>query len=105
MPISKSDSEKMIRLAKEGKQISRIVADNFPMLGYWDVYFEIYGSGERSARGVKSMITSRLNKIATATKSERQIIVDELHELVWHLYKNHKTNQSKLDKIRKALSE
>lgn len=105
MSISKRDSEKMIRLAKEGKQISRIVADNFPNLGYWDVYFEVYGSGERSARGVKSMITSRLNKIVAASKGERKIIVEELHELVWNLYKNHKMNQGKLDKIRKALGE
>lgn len=105
MEISKRDSERMIRLAKEGKQISKIVTENFPDLGYWDVYIEVYGAGERSSRGIKSMISARLNRIASALKAERLTIVEELHELVWHLYKNHKMNQKKLDKIRKALNE
>ena len=105
MLISKRDSDKMIRLAKEGKQIAKIMTEDFPDIGYWDVYIEVYGAGERSSRGIKRMITTRLNRIVAAPKAVRLTIVDELHELVWHLYKNHKTNQSKLNKIRNALSE
>jgi hypothetical protein len=106
MAISKSDSEKMRRLAQEGKQISKIVAEDFPHLDYWDVYFEVYSVGERSSRGIKRMITTRLNAMAASTsKSERKLMAKELHELVWHLYDNHKTNREKLSKIRAALGE
>ena len=38
MEITKADSQKMRRLAQEGKQISKIVAEDFPKLDYWDVY-------------------------------------------------------------------
>ena len=103
--ISKKDSGRMRRLAQEGKQISRIVADDFPELDYWDVYIEVYGAGERSSRGIKKMISIRLNKLVDASKTERRAIVEELHELVWHLYDNHKTNQRKIDTIRRALQE
>lgn len=105
MQIAKRDSEKMIRLAKEGKQISKIWTEDFPELGYEDVYIEVYGAGERSSRGIKRMISTRLNRIANAPKSERLAIVSELHELVWQLYRKHKENQKKLDKIRKTLEE
>jgi hypothetical protein len=47
MAIEKSDSKKMQRLAQEGKTISKIVAEDFPQLDYWEVYFEVYGSGEK----------------------------------------------------------
>ncbi len=106
MAISKSDSKKMQRLAQEGKQISRIVKEDFPHLDYWDVYFEVYNAGERSSRGIKRMITTRLDAMAASrSKSERKTMVKELHELVWHLYNNHKTNREKLSKIRAALGE
>jgi hypothetical protein len=106
MAISKSDSKKMQRLAQEGKQISKIVGEDFPALDYWDVYFEVYSAGERSSRGIKRMITTRLDAMAASTsKSERKAMVKELHELVWHLYNNHKTNREKLAKIRAALGE
>jgi hypothetical protein len=103
--ISKQDSARMRRLAQEGKQISRIVADDFPHLDYSDVYIEVYGAGERSSRGIKKMISIRLNKLVDAARPERRAIVEELHELVWHLYENHKTNQRKIDTIRKSLQE
>ena len=103
MEILRKDAKKMQRLAQEGKQISRIVQDDFPTLNYWDVYIEIYGSGERSSRGIKRMITTRLNSLINATKDERRIVVKELQELVWHLYGKHKKNHEKLDKIRKVL--
>jgi hypothetical protein len=106
MVISKVDAEKMRRLAQEGKQISKIATEDFPHLDYWDVYFEVYSVGERSSRGIKRMITTRLNAIAeNPSKSERSAIAEELHGLVWHLYENHKTNQMKLSKIRAALGE
>ena len=103
MTISVRDAKKMQALAQEGKQISRIVQDDFPSLDYWDVYIEIYGSGERSSRGIKRMITTRLNNLINARKNERTVIVKELQELVWHLYGKHKKNHEKLDKIRKVL--
>lgn len=105
MPIPQKDAARMRRLAQEGKPISKIVADDFPDLDYWDVYIEVYGSGERSSRGIKKMISIRLNKLVDSNKPDRRVIVRELHELVWHLYENHKTNQRKLSKIRKALQE
>lgn len=106
MAISKSDAEKMRRLAQEGKQISKIVSEDFPQLDYWEVYFEVYSVGERSSRGIKRMITNRLNAMAAnKSKSERTGIAEELHGLVWHLYENHKTNREKLSRIREALGE
>jgi hypothetical protein len=104
MSISHSDSNKMKTLAQEGRQISKIMED-FPGYSYWDIYFEVHGRGQRSALGVKRMIANRLNRLVDATKEERKTIVDEVDDLVWHLYNNHITNQRKLQKIRKALEE
>ncbi|MCH7820043.1 MAG: hypothetical protein IIB40_10880 [Candidatus Marinimicrobia bacterium] len=101
--MTKKDIKLMARLAQEGKQISDIWREYFPNLGYWDVYIEVHGEGQRSSRGIKQMISARLIKIVDATKPQRKIIVNELNELVWHLYLNHKQNQTKIDKIRKAL--
>ena len=104
MAISKSDSKMMQRLAQEGKEISKIVQEDFPNLDYVDVYVEVYSAGERSSRGIKRMITTRLDAMAASTKkSDRKVMVKELHELVWHLYNNHKTNHDKLSKIRAIL--
>lgn len=106
MAIAKADSTKMQRLAKEGKPISKIMSDDFPHLDYSDVYFEVYGAGERSSQGIKRMITTRLEALTESTnKSDRRAIAEELQGLVWHLYDNHKTNQQKLSKIRAALGE
>jgi hypothetical protein len=106
MSITKNDSQKMQRLTQEGKRISKIVKEDFPSLSYWDVYVEVYGAGERSSLGVKRMITNRINAVVKSTsKSERRDIAEELHELVWHLYNNHKINTEKLAKIRDVLGE
>lgn len=105
MSVPKQDAKKMQRLAQEGKQISKIQEEDYPDYSYWDVYIEVYGSGERSSRGIKRMITERLNKLVKSTINERRLIVKEIDELVWHLYENHKTNQKKIDSIRKALKE
>lgn len=106
MAIPKSDGDKMRRLAQEGKQISKIMEQDFPHLDYWEVYWEVYGSGERSSRGIKRMISTRLNSLVDAnSKAERKTILAEIDDLVWHLYENHKQNQQKLEKIRKVLGE
>ena len=90
----------MQRLAKEGKTIAKIWREDFPKLSYWDVYFEVYGAGERSAQGIKSMVTTCINAMAeSASKSQRAAMADELHELVWHLYENHKANQKSSQKF------
>lgn len=94
----------MKTLVQEGKQISKIMED-FPALSYWDIYFEVYGDGQRSALGVKRMIANRLNQIVDAPKEDRKRIVEELNGLVWNLYNDHKTNQKKLQSIRGVLGE
>ena len=106
MSINRTDAEKMRRLAQEGKKISNVVSEDFPELDYWDVYIEVYGSGERSSLGIKRMITNRLNSlVASTSRIERGKIAKELQGLVWHLYNNHKTNTWKLAKIRETLGE
>lgn len=106
MAISKTDSEKMQKLAKEGKKITDIWKEYFPKLSYWEVFFEIYDAGGRSAMGVKRTITNRITAIVDSTsKSERKELASELQQLVWHLYNNHKSNHEKLSAIRKAIGE
>jgi len=106
LEITKADSKKMQRLAQEGKKITAIQSEDFPGLSYWDVYVEVYGAGKRSALGVKRMITTRIDAVAASkSKKERMAIAEELQALVWHLYNNHKLNQTKLGKIRAALGE
>lgn len=100
MAINKRDAEKMKNLVREGKQISRIVDEDFPQYDYWDVYYEVYGAGEQSAQGVKWMITKRLNQLSSVDTQERQRIVEEVGELVWYLYENYKISRRKLDSIR-----
>ncbi len=104
MPISKREAKEIKVLVDEGKQISRIVADDFPQYDYWDVYYEAYGSGGQSAQGVKWMITNRLNHLNSVDAEERQRIVEELSDLIRHLYDNYKSSQKKLEIIRKALA-
>ncbi len=106
MAISKADSAKMQKLAQEGKKIADICKQYFPKLSYWEVFFEIYDAGGRSAMGVKRTITNRINAIVASTsKTERKELAAELQELVWHLYNNHKSNHEKISAIRKALGE
>ncbi|MFT5706513.1 MAG: hypothetical protein ACI9ES_000792 [Oceanospirillaceae bacterium] len=98
--------EEIIRLASEGKQISKIWEEHFPDYDYYDVYFAAYDGGERSALGVKRMITTRLNKMADSRKSsERKEIQEELDDLVWYLYESLKTSQQKLEKIRSVINK
>ncbi|WP_046168406.1 hypothetical protein [Chromobacterium vaccinii] len=100
----RDDEKKRIGdLAREGRQISQI-AEEYPEYDYSDVYWAAYGEGERSALGVKRMITNRLNSLVDEKSSrKRQEIVDETNELVWHLYEKLKSSQTKLESIRNAL--
>ncbi|MFC1914776.1 hypothetical protein ACFLWK_00770 [Chloroflexota bacterium] len=105
MTVPRKDASRMKNLTKEGKQISRIVEEDFPEYDYWDVYSEVYGAGEQSAQGVKWMITNRLNQLVAADSRDRQDIINELNELVWYLYDNYRSNQRKLDSIRQVLGK
>lgn len=103
--MNQKDSESIVALAREGKQISKIWSEDFPEYDYWEIYMEVYGAGERSSIGVKRMITARLNKLVTADKQQdRERIIEELNELVLHLYSRYKSSQQKLDEIRDVIS-
>lgn len=101
--MDKRDSEKMIKLAREGKAISKIAEEDFPEYFYWDIYVEVYGAGEKSAVGVKRMISNRLKKLPSLSTNEQQYMIDEINELVWHLYNRYRESQVKLDDIRAVI--
>jgi hypothetical protein len=103
--MDKRDSDKMIQLAREGKGISKIWEDDFPNYDYWDIYIEVNTAGEKSSVGIKRMITNRLNKLPSLGKKEQQDLVNEINELVWHLYVRYKESQQKLDKIRGIITK
>ena len=103
--ISAADRDRILHLVQEGKALSKIVEEDFPDLDYWEVYWAACEGGERSARGVKRMITKRLNLLVKAGRREdRQMLIDEIGDLVSYLYENHKKNSEKINKIRKALN-
>ena len=52
----------------------------------------------------QGMISNRLVKLTTASKKEQKEIIDEVNDLVLHLYNRHKENQQKLDEIRGVIS-
>ena len=102
--MEKREEQKIRQLASEGKQISKIKKDDFPHYEYEEVYWVVYGIGNRSARGVKRMIATRLQSLEQAgQKQERTKIIEEVSELVWDLYDRVKKNQTKLEKIREIL--
>lgn len=102
--MDKRDKELMVRLAKEGKRISDIWEQDFPQYDYWEIYMEVYGSGERSAQGVKRMISNRLKRLLSMPKREQDTVVEEIYELVGHLYERFMQSQKKLDEIRKVIN-
>lgn len=55
MAATKKDGDLMRKLAQEGKAISKIAEEDFQGLDYWDVYLEVYGTGERSSQGIKKI--------------------------------------------------
>lgn len=98
------DSEKIVQLAREGKQISKIWEENFSNYDYWEVYVEVYGAGEKSSVGAKRMITNRLNKLSSLSKKEQEELIKEIDELVCYLYNRCKESQQKLDDIRGVIN-
>jgi hypothetical protein len=103
--LNKKDADVMVRLAREGKHISKIWAEDFPEYDYWEVYTEVYGAGERSSVGVKRMITARLNKLSSANKQkDREELIEEINELIFHLYSRYKDSQQKLNEIRSIIN-
>lgn len=111
MEISKEDKKRIKELASEGKTIADIWGQfkkTYPDAEYVDIYWIVYGSGGQSALGVKRTITNRIKELVDLTggnKKRFNEVVDELQELVNHLYKEHKKNRDKLAKIREALGE
>ncbi|TKJ37999.1 hypothetical protein CEE37_13570 [candidate division LCP-89 bacterium B3_LCP] len=101
--MSEKDKKKMIGLVKEGKIISKICAEDFPDKEYWEIYEVVYSAGEMSSRGLKRAVSNRLKALDNSNKAERKKITNEISDLVWKLYENHKSNQKKLDSIRKLL--
>lgn len=94
------DSELIIKLAREGKPIARILEEDFPNYDYWDIYFAVNEGGERSSVGVKRKITNRLYKLPSLSKEEQKDVIQEIDELVCFLYDRYKESQQKLDDIR-----
>ena len=103
--MNQDDINGIKNLAQEGKEISRIRDEDYPDYEYWEIYGVVYDDGGKSARGVKKMISNRLNALAGANMAERRKITQEIRDLVWHLYNSLKSNQKKLDAIRKTLGD
>jgi hypothetical protein len=98
--VDQRDSARMIQLAREGKQISRIVEEDFPQYDYWEVYWEVNLAGESSAQGTMKKISNRLLKLRN---TKNQDLVDETRELIRALYTRYREDHKKLDAIRKTL--
>ena len=106
MPIVKKDKTAIQSLAKEGKPISKIMDEDFPEYPYWEIYEIVYDGGGKSALGVKRTIANRLAQLTgTRKQGERQEIIEEVEDLVWHLYESLKNSQRKLDAIRKVMNQ
>ena len=106
MSIGKKDKVAIQTLAREGKPISKIMDDDFPEFQYWEIYEIVHDGGGKSALGVKRTIANRLTELLeTRKKGERQEIIEEVEELVWHLYESLKSSQRKLDAIRKVMNQ
>jgi len=102
MITDKKDQEKILALVKESN-ILKIWKEHFPQYSYDDVYFVALGAGERSAIGIKRMITGRLNKLPAASPNQQKDIIEELGELVQCLYNRQKELQKKVAKIRTVI--
>ena len=105
MIIPKSDLSKMKRLVKEGKQITKIVKEDFPQYDYWEILYQLYDAGAQSAQGAKWMITNRLKQLPEADSSVAKVVIREIDDLIEYLYNNYRDNQKKLEAIRDALGE
>ncbi|MCK5270112.1 MAG: hypothetical protein KAJ46_04975 [Sedimentisphaerales bacterium] len=104
--MNQKDKMEIKRLAKEGKTIATITAKDYPECDYWDIYQVVYGGGGRSAIGVKRVISNRLKRLgSTKKKAERDMIIQEIEDLVWNIYNRLKSNQQKLYGIRNVLNK
>jgi len=104
--MNKKDTTGIQSLAQEGKQISKIMEQDYPEHDYWEIYWAVHDAGGKSALGAKRTIANRLATLAsTGKKHERQAIIEEVDDLVWHLYESLKSSQKKLQAIRKALDK
>ncbi len=102
--MNKEDKTKIQILAREGKQLSKIMQQDFSKYDYWEIYEAVHDGGGKSALGVKRTIANRLETLtSTGRKQEREAIIEEVDELVWHLYESLKTGQQKLQSIREIL--
>jgi len=106
MPIRKKDKAAIHSLVKEGKPISKILKEDFPEYEYWEIYEVVHAGGGKSALGTKRMIANRLITLSNSgKKQERDAIIEEIDDLVWHLYKSLKSNRRILDKLRKIIAD
>lgn len=104
--MDERDIEKMIKLAREGKRLYKIWEEDFPQYDYWDIYMEINEAGKKGALVTRNKITYRLNKLQQRmSKKERQEVLDEITELVDHLYIRYKESQKKLQEIRNVIEK
>jgi hypothetical protein len=104
--MNKKDKDAIQNLAREGKQISKIMEQDYPEYDYWEIYQAVYDDGGKSALGTKRTIANRLTTLVeTGKKQERVAIIKEIEDLVWHLYDSLKNSQQKLDAMRKILNK
>ncbi|MDD3311211.1 hypothetical protein [Pseudodesulfovibrio sp.] len=103
MITNPKDVEKIRQLVREGKTIASVMENDFPEYEYWDIYGAAWQQDERSAMGVKRMIAYRLKWMQSASKAEQEQFLEEIDDLVWHLYERLKSNQKKLEGIRGIL--
>jgi len=102
--MNAKDKNQIQTLAKEGKRISKIMSSDYPNYDYWEIYGAVYDSGGKSALGVKRTIANRLKTLSSTKRMDRRSeIIEEIGELVWHLYNGLKTSQKKLSAIREVL--
>ncbi len=102
--MNREDKAKIKRLVHEGKQISAIQRHDFPNSTYNEIMEVAWGEGIKSAQGTQSMITTRLNRLKNAgKKDERKELVAEIKGLAETIYYRLKSNQKKLNKIRRTM--
>lgn len=100
MEILSNDLEKMEKLLEAGSNIAAI-AREFPNYSYSIIYSQMNNG---SLRGKKKYITGKLNKLKnTATKADRDKIIDDVQSFVNDMYAQAKRNCEKISSILKTL--
>ena len=104
--MTKKDKASIQTLAAEGKQITKILAEDFPEYEYIEIYEAASDSTWKTTQGVKRSITKRLKTLTTTRKKPERIeIIEELSDLTCHLYDSLTKCQRKLSAIRKTLDK